>query len=75
MSEEFCANTLDLEEYINKMAKTKTKAIITAHYKSGRIEEFGCNLKNSEELPKKYADIVSDLKGYPMVESVKIEKY
>ena len=74
MTEDRCNNTLDLERCINKMAKVKTRAIITAHYKSGRTEEFGCDLKNGEMLPKAAEKKVSDLKAYPMVEFVKIEK-
>lgn len=55
--------------------KAKENYLVTATYKSGRTEEFRGKLIKGENLPKNILDKIKDLRAFPTITDVTIDKY
>lgn len=69
-----CKQTIDLEDWLMEN-KAKENYLITATYKSGRTEEFRGKLLKGETLPKLLLKKINNLRAFPTVTDVTIEKY
>ena len=70
-----CELTIDIEEMIQmSYEKKETKAIGKAVYKSGRVEEFSCNLRACGNPTKQFLEKQRDLEAFPTVVRVDVER-
>lgn len=77
MNEEYrCKQTIDLEELVvMQTEKKETMYRVTAIYKSGRKETYSGKLKNDGNIDKKGCKHISDLRKFPTVQDVKVERF
>ena len=69
-----CNQTIDLEEMI-EMERECNNVRCIAVYNSGREEVFTAKLKKNGVWSNKFSKIVSQLRDFPTVQQVKIEKF
>lgn len=72
---ERCTETIDLEECIAMAEKKKKHYKIIATYHSGRTEVFAGKLKTDGTMNKKGEKRYAQLKTFPTVKSVRVERH